>query len=307
MKVFGGNAHPELTAAVCDFLDVPQGKITIKRFPDGEIGIVIDEDIRGNDIFFVQPTCNPVNENLMELLIAIDAFKRASAKRFTAVIPYYGYARQDRKHEGRVPITAKLAANLLEAAGVDRMLTIDLHSSQIQGFFDLPVDHLFAAPVLIDYIKSKNLENMCVVAPDAGSIKMSNAFAKRLNAGFGVIDKRRTGDTEVEVNNIIGNVEGRNVIFVDDIVSTGTSLMRANEVVRKFNPKSVYIMVTHPVLCGNALENLTSIEADEVIVADTIPLQGKSLDNLVVLSVAELLGEAIRRIHNNQSVSNLFI
>ena len=307
MKIFGGNANPGLTAEVCRFLDVTQGKITIKRFPDGEIGIVIDEDIRGNDIFFIQPTCDPVNQNLMELLVAIDAFKRASAKRFTAVIPYYGYARQDRKHEGRVPITAKLVANLLIAAGLDRLLTIDLHSSQIQGFFDLPVDHLFAAPVLIDYIRSKQLEDMCVVAPDPGSIKMSNAFAKKLNAGFGVVDKRRTGDTEVEVSNIIGDVKGKNVIFVDDIVSTGTSLVRASSVVHQYNPKSVYILVTHPVLCGNALENLKQIDAEEIIVTNTIPLDGKKLDNLVVLSVAELLGEAIRRIHNNQSISNLFI
>jgi len=307
MKVFGGNANPDLTEQVCNFLDVPQGKITIKRFPDGEIGIVIDEDIRGNDIFFIQPTCNPVNENLMELLIAIDAFKRASAKRFTAVIPYYGYARQDRKHEGRVPITAKLAANLLEAAGTDRILTIDLHSSQIQGFFDMPVDHIFAAPVLIEHVKSKKLENMCIVAPDPGSIKMSNAFAKRLDAGFGVIDKRRTGDREVEVSNIIGDVKGKNVVFVDDIISTGGSLVKANEVVRQYGPESVHILVTHPVLCGEALENLASIDAEEIIVTNTIPTDGKDLDNLTVLSVAELLGEAIQRIHNNQSISSLFI
>ena len=284
MKIFGGNANQKLTEEVCGFLDVPQGDIVIKRFPDGEIGVVINEDIRGNDIFFIQPTCDPINESLMELLVAIDAFKRASVKRFTAVIPYYGYARQDRKHEGRVPITAKLVANLLVAAGIDRLLTIDLHSSQIQGFFDLPVDHLFAAPVLIDYIRSKQLENICVVAPDPGSIKMANAFAKRLDAGFGVIDKRRTGDTEVEVSNIIGDVKGKNVIFVDDIVSTGTSLISASSVVRQYNPKSIHILVTHPVLCGKALENLQSIDAEEIIVTNTIPLNGKNLDNLNAVS-----------------------
>jgi len=307
MKVFGGNAHPRLTEEICRYLEVKPGKIVLDRFPDGEIKVVIEEDIRGNDIFFIQPTCDPVNENLMELLVAIDAFKRASAKRFTAVIPYYGYARQDRKHEGRVPITAKLVANLLTAAGVDRLLTVDLHSSQIQGFFDIPVDHLFAAPVLIRYMQEKELENLCVVAPDPGSIKMANAFAKRLNAAFGVVDKRRVGDEQVEVSNIIGDVRGKNVVFVDDIISTGSSLLRAYEVVREYDPRSIYVLVTHPVLCADALENLKKIEAEEIIVTNSIPLGEKRLDNLTVLSIAELLGEAIRRIHNNESVSKLFI
>ncbi|MFH1709411.1 MAG: ribose-phosphate pyrophosphokinase [Planctomycetota bacterium] len=307
MKVFSGNANRGLADKVAAYLQVPLGAMTVSRFPDGEINVVIEEDIRGSDCFVIQPTCHPVNENLMELLVTIDAFKRASAKRVTAVIPYYGYARQDRKHEGRVPITAKLVANLLVSAGVDRILAVDLHSAQIQGFFDIPVDHLYAAPILIRHIRDKKLDNLCVVAPDAGSLKMSNAFARRLNAGFAVVDKRRTRDGQVEVSTVVGDVRGKHVVFVDDMISTGTSLLSAYRLVREREPASINILVTHPVFCGNALANLAQIEAQEIIVTDSIPLAGKHLDNLVVLTLSELLGEAIRRIHNNESISKLFI
>lgn len=307
MKIFAGNASPELAQEVCDYLNISLGEIKVTRFPDSETNVVIEENIRGNDIFIIQSTCHPVNENLVDLLVMVDAFKRASAQRVTAVIPYFGYARQDRKHEGRVPITAKLVANLIAGSGVDRILTVDLHSSQIQGFFDIPVDHLFAAPVLLKYIRSKDLKDMCVVAPDPGSIKMSNAFARKLNAGFAIIDKRRVEDSKVEANNVVGEVEGKAVVFVDDIISTGTSLIKAAELVRRFKPKSIHILVTHPVLCGNAIENLKEIKAEEIIVTNSVPLDNKRMDNLTVLSLAELLGEAIHRIHNNESVSTLFI
>jgi len=307
MKIFCGNANKPLAEKVCNYLDVPLGEVTVRAFPDGETNVAIREDIRGNDIFIIQPTCDPVNDNLMELLIMVDAFRRASAKRVTAVVPYFGYARQDRKHEGRVPITAKLVANLIASAGTERILTVDLHSAQIQGFFDIPVDHLFAAPVLIEHIKKKGLDNICVVAPDPGSIKMSNAFAKRLDADFAIIDKRRTGDTKVEVNNVVGDVKGKHVVFVDDMIATGTSLVSGYNLVMEYGPKSVHILATHPVLCGKATENFKDLDIQEMVVTDSIPTEGKNINNMVVLSLAKLLGEAIRRIHNNQSVSSLFI
>jgi ribose-phosphate pyrophosphokinase len=280
-----------------------------RRFPDGEIDIKVLEDVRGSDVYVVQPTCPPVNDNLMELLILIDCLRRASAERITAVIPYFGYARQDRKAEGRVPISAKLVANLITAAGASRAISVDLHAAQIQGFFDIPVDHLYASPVLVDHFRKLGLPDLTVVTPDVGGIKMARAYAKRLAAGLAICDKRRSGPTETEVMHVIGDVQNRNVILVDDMVSTGTSIVEAARVCRKNGAKDIYICATHAVLAGKAVEKLQTAPIKEIIVTDTIPLDGKekSLPNLRALSIAPLLGEAIRRIHHSESVSSLFM
>ena len=306
LLVFSGGAHPALGNKVCKFLGLDPGKVEISRFPDGEIDMKILEDVRGADVYVIQPTCPPVNENLMELLILIDCLRRASAERITAVIPYFRYARQDRKAEGRVPISAKLVANIITAAGATRALAIDLHAAQLQGFFDIPMDHLYAAPVLVEYFRQLNIKDLTIVSPDVGGIKMARAYAKRLNADLAIVDKRRSGPTETEVMHIIGDVEGRNVILVDDMISTATSITEAAKHCRKKGAKDIYICGTHAVLAGKAVEKLQKAPVKEVVVTDTIPTAGKEFSNLKVLSIANLLGEAIRRIHHSESVSTLF-
>jgi len=306
LVVFSGLANEPLAKRVCDYLGQPLGKLQYSRFPDGEIDLRLMEDVRGADVYVIQPTCPPVNEHLMELLILIDCLRRSSAERITAVIPYFGYARQDRKAEGRVPISAKLVANLITAAGAHRALSVDLHAAQLQGFFDIPMDHLYAAPVLVDYFRRLELDNLTIVSPDVGGIKMARAYAKRLNADLAIVDKRRSGPAETEVMHVIGDVEGRNVILVDDMISTATSITEAAKHCRKKGAKDIYICGTHAVLAGKAVEKLQKAPVKEVLVTDTIPTAGKEFSNLKVLSIANLLGEAIRRIHHSESVSTLF-
>ncbi len=304
--VFSGSANPELGKKVCKSLGLDSGRLEISRFPDGEIDLKVLDDVRGADVYIIQPTCPPVNETLMELLIIIDCLRRASAERITAVMPYFGYARQDRKAEGRVPISAKLCANIITAAGATRALAIDLPAAQLQGFFDIPMDHLYAAPVLVEYFRQLNLKDLTIVSPDVGGIKMARAYAKRLNADLAIVDKRRSGPTETEVMHVIGEVEGRNVILVDDMISTATSITEAAKVCKKKGAKEIYICGTHAVLAGKAVEKLQKAPVKEVVVTDTIPLAGKEFPNLKVLSVANLLGEAIRRIHHSESISDMF-
>lgn len=309
IKVFSGNANPSLAKKIVDYLEIPLGQADVVRFPDGEIFVKIKENVRGCDVFVIQPTCCPSNDNLMELLIMTDALKRASAERITAVVPYYGYARQDRKDQPRVSITAKLIANLITAAGANRVLTMDLHADQIQGFFDIPVDHLYAAPVLLDYIRSLNLDDLTVVSPDTGGIKSARNMARKLNASLAAIDKRRVTGKETQVMNIMGEVKGRNLVIVDDIISTAGSLTEAIKVLKENGAKSIYAAITHPVLAGPAIERLDSSPLTELVVSDTIPLTAEakaSRTPIKVLSVASLLGEAIKRIKNNESVSSLF-
>ena len=308
LKVFSGRANVNLTKQICEYLGLPLGQLTIGNFPDGETRCKIDQDVRGQDIFIVQPTCPPVNDNLMELLILIESFRRASAERITAVIPYFGYARQDRKDEGRVPITAKLVANLLTHAGASRILAMDLHAAQIQGFFDIPVDHLTASPVLEHYIQSLNIpsEQLLVVSPDVGSIKRAAAHAESLGGSLAYIDKRRSGNRVEQVKLIGGPVEGKTAILLDDMISTAGSICGAAHLVRKHGAEKIYIGATHGILCGSAIENLKSAPIESIVLTDTIPLPDELLPNLKVLSVAALLGEAIRRIHCHESVSRLF-
>jgi ribose-phosphate pyrophosphokinase len=305
--VFCGSANEPLAKKVCEYLSLPLGRLQFSRFPDGEIDLRLLEDVRGADVYVIQPTCPPVNEHLMEMLILIDCLRRASAERITAVIPYYGYARQDRKAEGRVPISAKLVANLITTAGAHRALSVDLHAAQLQGFFDIPMDHLYAAPVLVDYFRRLELKDLTIVSPDVGGIKMARAYAKRLNAGLAIVDKRRSGPAETEVMHVIGEVEGRNLILVDDMISTGTSISEAAKACRKEGAKDIYICGTHAVLSGKAVEKLSKAPVKEVVVTDTIPTAGKEFPTLRVLSIANLLGEAIRRIHHSESVSSLFL
>jgi len=309
IKIFTGNANAALIEKICEYLSIPLGRAFVGRFPDGEVDVKVDEDVRGSDVFIVQPTCPPVNENLAELLILIDCFKRASSARITAVLPYYGYARKDRKDEGRVPITAKLVANLITKAGADRILTIDLHAAQIQGFFDIPVDHLLAFPVFSDYYTGKDLSDFVVVSPDVGGIKIARLYSNHLNMRLAVVDKRRVGPEELEVGFVIGDVEGRNAIIIDDLIATGGSILQAATVLKEKGAKDIYVGATHPVLCGAAAEKLDSPLIKEITVTDTIPLneQGKKLGAKVkVLSVASLIGEAIKRIHTNKSISSMF-
>ncbi len=310
MKIFSGRANPELAYRICDFLGIPLGNISLGNYPDGEIFCKIDEDVRGRDVFLVQPTCPPVNENLMELLIMIDSFKRASAARVTTVIPYYGYARQDRKDEGRVPITAKLVANIITRAGADRVLAMDLHAQQIQGFFDIPVDHLYAAPVLNKYFQELHIpdEQLVVVSPDEGSIKRAVGHAKRLGGALAIVDKRRSSAEKTQQANLIGGpVEGRVALIFDDMISTASSICGAAQLVHEAGAKKIYVAATHAVLCGPAVRRLQEAPIDEVVLTDTIPLrQDQKLAKMKVLSVAQLLGEAIKRIHRDESVSALF-
>lgn len=306
--LFSGNANHSLSQEIADYLGVPLGEAEVSRFADGEILVQIFENVRGADVFVIQSTCRPVNENLMELLVIIDALKRASAWRITAVMPYYGYARQDRKVQPRVPITAKLVADLLTAAGVHRVLTMDLHAGQIQGFFTTPVDHLYAAPVLLQYFRERMLGEAVVVSPDAGGVERARAFAKRLDTSLAFIDKRRTGPNEAKVVHIVGEVEGRDVIVVDDMIDTGGTLTQAVPALLEKGAKRIFASCTHPVLSGSAVERIEGSALEEVVVTNTIPLpEGRTSKKLTVLSVAPLLGEAINRIHKEESVSRLFV
>ncbi|MBI5419247.1 MAG: ribose-phosphate pyrophosphokinase [Deltaproteobacteria bacterium] len=308
LKLFTGTANVELAKEICAFLCVPLGAAAVKRFSDGEVNVEIRENVRGVDAFIVQPTCPPVNDNLMELLILMDALKRASAKRVTAVIPYYGYARQDRKVIPRAPISAKLVADLLTAAGVSRVLTVDLHAGQIQGFFNIPVDHLYAAPVMLEYIKAHYGNDIVIVSPDAGGVERARAFAKRLNSPMAIIDKRRVEPNVAQVMNIIGEVEGMTAILLDDMVDTGGTLVQSADALKKEGAKHVYALATHAVLSGPAIERLENSVIEELVVTNTIPLGDKaSCKKIRILSVAALLGEAIKRIHFHDSVSSLFV
>ena len=295
LKIFTGSAHPSLAKEIADFLGIPIGQARLRRFPDSEVSFQIDENIRGADVFIVQPTCNPVDQHLMELLVMIDAFRRSSAARITAVVPYYGYARQDRKDKPRVPISAKLVANLLSAAGTHRVLTMDLHKAQIQGFFDIPVDHLFAAPVIIENLVQLGSPKLTIVSPDAGGAERARAYAKRLGAELAVVDKRRTEDGTAEVMNVIGDVEGRTCIIQDDLIDTAGTIQKAAAV--------------HGVLSGPAIERIEQAPIDQLIVTNTIPpgAEAQQCKKIVVLSVARLLGQAIRNIHEETSVSLLFV
>jgi ribose-phosphate pyrophosphokinase len=308
LGIFSGNAHPVLAQDICGYLNVLLSEALVDKFSEGEIRVKVDENVRGKDVFVVQPTCSPPNDNLMELLIMIDALKRASAKRITAVIPYFGYARQDRKDQPRVPITAKLVANLLTTAGANRILTMDLHAGQIQGFFDIPVDHLFAIKVFIDYLKKLKSKNMVVVSPDVGSIKMARAYAKSLSAGLAVIDKRRDSPEKTEVMHILGEVGGKDAIIVDDLIATGSSLVEAVEALKEAGCKSIRAAISHGVLSGPAIQRIDACkDLEELVITDSIPLTGsRRHPRIKVLSVAELLGEAIKRIHNEESISCLF-
>ncbi len=306
MFIFSGTAHPQLAERIAAFVGQPLGSVKISRFPDGEISVKITENIRGQDIFIVQPTCFPPNESLMELLIMIDAARRASAKKITAVMPFYGYARQDRKDQPRVPITAKLVANLLVAAGTTRVLTMDLHAQQIQGFFDIPVDHLYSAPIMVKYLRTKKLQDMVVVAPDAGGSKMAYAYSQMLDCGLAFVAKQRTSPTDVEAIDVVGQVEGRNAVLVDDLASTGGTLRESARLLRSKGAKGVYAVVTHLLKLAQGESKLKDAPIDELITTDSVPHPDWSGCPLKVLSVAELLGEAIVRIDNNQSVTSLF-
>ncbi len=306
MRIFSGNANRPLAQAIADAIGAPLGEMNCNRFPDGEVKVQVMEDVRGADVFLVQPT--QTNDFLMELLVMADALRRASASRITAVVPYFGYARQDRKHEGRVPITAKLVANLMVTAGINRVLTVDLHAQQIQGFFDVPVDHLLARPVQLDYLFSLKLANPVVVSPDTGSIKLADRIARALGVPLAIIDKRRTGDSTTEVANVIGEIGSREAIIVDDMITTAGSMTNAIKTVRQFGAKRVIPVCTHAVLCGDAYERLSGVQLDELVVTDSIPLKRRFADLPVkVLSLAPLLGAAIKNIHTNQSVSSLFV
>jgi len=311
MKIFAGRASRGLAESVCRYLDLPLGQGRTDMFPDGEIIVKIEEDVRGRDCFVVQSTYHPTNAHLMELLIYIDCLRRASANRITAVIPYFGYARQDRKDEGRTPITAKLVANLITAAGADRVLALDLHAPQIQGFFDIPVDHLHASPVIIRYIEEIRAEHepFVLVSPDVGNVKTANFYATMLGSDFAIIDKRRKSGTEVEAANIIGDVKGRTVLMIDDLISTASTMCEAAKLVMDNGAKDVLAACTHPVLVGLAMERLAESPISKIIVTDTIPTAArcKPIEHkLVELSTAELIGEALYRIHHNRSVSSLF-
>lgn len=322
LMIVSGSANPKLAKDIANVLKVKLGDVLVSRFSEGEIRLKVNDNVRGKDVFVIQPTCPPVNENLMELLILLDALKRASAYRITAVIPYYGYARQDRKDQPRVPITAKLVANLLTIAGANRVLTMDLHAGQIQGFFDIPLDHLFAINVFVDYISKLRLDNLVVVSPDVGGIKTARAYAKRLSAGLSIVDKRRISPEKSEVMHILGEVEGRDALIVDDLVATGGSLIEAASAIKKAGAKDIYAAISHGVLSGSAIENIQKSQIKKLLITDTIPFKNskkasnptridhpiplKNGSKIAVLSVAPLLADAIKRIHKEESVSSLF-
>lgn len=308
LRIFSGNANPDLAREIAAYLGTTVGDAVINRFNNGEVQVMINESVRGKDIFIVQPTCGPsVNDNVMELLIMVDAFKRASASHITAIIPYYGYARQDRKARGREPITAKLMADLLESAGTTRVVTIDLHAAQIQGFFNIPFDHMPGGPILAEYIKEKNLDDMIVVSPDLGGVSRARNMAERLNCGLAIIDKRRPEPGVAEVMNLIGSVEGKTAILVDDMVDTAGSLTEGARALKKFGAKEIYACCTHPVLTDPALSRIAQSDITELVVTNTIPLPpAKKHPKIKVLSVAPILAETVLRIFNDWSVSQLF-
>ncbi len=309
LKVFGGRAHPALTNEICSYLGIEPGQVTTYNFADGEIFCQIQENVRGADVFIVQPTCPPVNENFVELLIMLDAVKRASAARVTAVLPYYGYARQDKKDKPRVPITAKLVADVMTAAGADRLLTMDVHAAQISGYFDIPVDHLFAAPVLLDAIRALDSEDMMIVAPDAGGVARARAIAKRLQMDLAIIDKRRVATNRARVMNVIGEVSGRDVLILDDIIDTAGTLINSAESLAAKGARRIFAAGIHGVLSATALDRIEKSKLEAVLVTNTTPLDGKLArsNRLRPHSVAALLGEAVRRIHDNSSVTSLFV
>jgi len=306
VKVFSGTANEPLARAICAYIGIELGKCTVKPFPDGETFVKIDENVRGEDVFVVQPTSPPTNHNLMELFIMMDALRRASAMRITAVLPFYGYARQDRKDQPRVPITAKLVANLLIAAGANRILTMDLHAQQIQGFFDIPVDHLYAAPVIYEYLKSKKLSDIVVVSPDIGGLKMAYAYSQTLDSTLAIVAKRRKSATDVESLGVIGDVRGKNVLLVDDLTETAGTLANAAEALKKKKARKIIACVSHAILGDVGIQRLRKSRIDELITTDTVSRPAISGVNITTLSVAGLLGEAIKRIHNNSSVNSLF-
>ncbi|MBW1982334.1 MAG: ribose-phosphate pyrophosphokinase [Deltaproteobacteria bacterium] len=309
LKLFSGNSNPKLAEEVCNYLQIPLGKAEVSTFSDGEILVEIGENVRGRDVFVIQGTSAPVNHNIMELLVMIDALKRASAWRITAVLPYYGYARQDRKVAPRVPISAKLVADLITVAGGHRVISVDLHANQIQGFFDIPVDNLFAAPVLLEYIRSHFRNDLVIVSPDAGGVERARAFAKRLDASLAIIDKRRDKDGQVKAMHTIGEVEGRQTIILDDMVDTASTLVTAAQALAENGASSINACCTHPVLSGPAIERIENSPIENLIVSNSIPLrpEAKNCKKIKVLSIARLLGEAIKRTHLNDSVSSLFV
>src|ERR1051326_5115083 len=307
-KIFCGTANEPLTDEICAFLGMERGKATVTRFSDGEVYIQVMENVRGADVFVVQPTCFPVDEHLMELLLLVDALKRASARRITTVIPYYGYARQDRKDKPRVPVSSKLIADLLTTAGAHRALVVDLHAPQIQGFFNIPVDHLFASPVLVDYFRKMQLPNLTVVSPDAGGVERARFFAKKVDAALAIVDKRRTDMNVAEVMHVIGDVRGRTCLIIDDIIDTAGTLVKTADALVSAGASKVYACASHPVLSGPAIERISKSQLEQVVVTNTIPLTGaaKSEPKIKVLSIAGLLGRAIQSIHEETSVSTLF-
>ena len=309
LKVFAGSSNPTLAGAVCKYLGISLGRAKIDNFPDGEKVIKLDDDVRGRDCFVLQSTCKPVDEHLLELLIYLDCLRRASAERITAVVPYFGYARQDRKDEGRVPITAKLVANLITTAGADRVLAIDLHAPQLQGFFDIPVDHLTGELVLSGYFRDKKIRNLTVVSPDVGNMKIASKYASHLGGELAIVHKKRVSGSEVEAREIIGNVQGRNVLMCDDMITTAGTVCSAADLVKQRGAGKIYIGATHRVLVEQALERLQKAPIDEVVITDTIPLgnEARKFRNVKVLTVSAMLGEAIKRIHKDESVSNLFV
>ncbi len=310
LKLFSGNAHRVLADEIAEYLKVPLGDVEVSRFSDGEVFVQLNENVRGTDVFVIQPTCPPVNDNLMELLVMIDALKRASARRITAVLPYYGYARQDRKVQPRVPITAKLVADLLTAAGVDRVLSLDLHAGQIQGFFNIPVDHLFAGPVvMIDYLRGKDLRDPVIISPDAGGVERARAIAKRFNAGLAIIDKRREGPNSAAAMHLIGDVAGRDAVVIDDMIDTAGTLVQAVGAIQREGARRILACGIHAVLSGPAIDRIKASPIEEVIVTNSIPIADakRAAGRITVLTVAPLLGEAIRRIHDEESVSTLFV
>ncbi len=309
LKIFSGRAHPALAHEICAYLGISLGELTLYNFSDGEDYCQIDENVRGADVFVVQPTCSPVNDHVMELLILLDAFRRSSASRITAVMPYFGYARQDKKDKPRVPIAAKLMADLLTAAGADRILTMDLHAAQIQGFFNIPVDHLFAAPVILDAIRKLGTEDLVIVSPDVGGLTRARAIAKRLEASLAVIDKRRTGKNETEILNVVGEVEGMDALILDDIIDTAGTLVQAEAALRRQGARRTYAAAVHGVFSGPALERIEASKLQSLLVTNTIPVEAAMArcPRIKALSVAPLLGEAIQRIHDGASVSSLFV
>lgn len=309
LKMFAGNSNVDLAKEICLDLAIPLSRANVRTFSDGEVFVEIEENVRGTDVFVLQSTCPPVNHNIMELLIMIDALKRASSRRITAVIPYYGYGRQDRKVAPRVPISAKLVADIITAAGANRVLSMDLHAGQIQGFFNIPFDHLFAAPVLLEYIRKNYQDDLVIVSPDAGGVERARAFAKRLEVTLAIIDKRREGINEAKAMNVIGEIRGKNALILDDMIDTAGTLTQAVEALRQHGAKEVFAACTHPVLSGPAVERIEQSDLSEVVVTNTIPLRDKArtCPKIKVLSVAGLLAEAIKRIHEEKSVSSLFV